>query len=137
MGQGPGALLEPKGIAVLKKALLPRTTVITPNRREAEQLLGRKIRTRQDLTRAATDLLELGPEAVVITGGDARGALVDVLADARGVKLITGKRIPAGTVRGTGCRHSSAMAVYLAKGNSIRQAVRRAQGYVRRYVAST
>jgi hydroxymethylpyrimidine/phosphomethylpyrimidine kinase len=130
------ALLEPKGIPVLKKTLLPRTTVITPNRKEAEKLLGRKIRGKRELIRAATDLLELGPQAVVITGGDSRGALFDVLADARGVKILLGKRVRAGTIRGTGCRYSSALAVYLAKGRSIREAAKRAQEYVRRYIES-
>lgn len=128
------ALLEPGGIPVLREMLLPRATVVTPNRREAERLLGRKIRSRRDLTRAAADLRELGPGGVVITGGDARGALVDVLADSRGVKLMSGKRIPAASVRGTGCRHSSALAAYLAKGNTIRQAAQRAQTYLRRYM---
>ena len=123
------ALLEPKGIPVLKKTLLPRATVITPNRKEAEKLLGRKIR---DLEHAALDLLALGPQAVVITGG----ALFDVLADSRGVKIIKGKRV-RGTVRGTGCRYSSALAVYLAKGRSIREAAKRAQEYVGRYIESS
>jgi len=130
------ALLEPNGIPVLKKALLSLATVVTPNRKEAEKLLGRKIRGRPGLIRAAKDLLELGPQAVVITGGDARGALVDVLADTRGVKILEGKRVRAGMIRGTGCRYSSALAVYLAKGRSIREAAKRAQGYVGRYIES-
>jgi hydroxymethylpyrimidine/phosphomethylpyrimidine kinase len=123
------ALLEPKAIPVLIKILFPLATVITPNRSEAEKLLGRKI---TDLKQAASDLLALGPKAVVITGG----AKFDVLADSRGVKIIEGKRA-RGTVRGTGCRHSSALAAYLAKGRTIRQAASQARQYVRRYVAST
>lgn len=130
------ALLEPRGIPVLREKLLPRATVVTPNRREAEKLLQRKIRGRPGLIRAAEDLLELGPQAVVITGGDARGALVDVLADRRGVKILLGRRVRTGMIRGTGCRYSSALAVYLAKGSSIRQAAQRAQAYIRRYVGS-
>jgi hydroxymethylpyrimidine kinase/phosphomethylpyrimidine kinase len=131
------ALLEPRGIPVLRKTFLPLATVITPNRREAEKLLGRKIRGRPGLIRAAKDLLNLGPQTAVITGGDARGALADVLADARGVKILEGKRVRTGMVRGTGCRYSSALAVYLAKGRSIREAARRAQEYIRRYLVST
>lgn len=123
------ALLEPIAIPVLIKTLLPLCTVITPNRAEASKLLGRKI---TDPKQAASDLLALGPKAVIITGG----AKYDVLADSRGVKVIEGKRA-RGTARGTGCRHSSALAVYLAKGRTIRQAARQARQYVRRYVAST
>jgi hydroxymethylpyrimidine/phosphomethylpyrimidine kinase len=122
-------LLEPKAIPVLKKTLLPLATVITPNRAEAEKILGRKI---HDLKRAAQDLLALGPRAVIITGG----ANADVLADSRGVKIIKDQRA-RGTKRGTGCRHSSALAACLAKGHTIRQAARQARQYVRRYVAST
>ena len=121
------ALLEPKALPVLIKTLLPLATVITPNRAEAEKLLGRKIR---DLERAAEDLLKLGPKAVIITGG----AKADVLADSRGVKIIEGRRA-RGSARGTGCRHSSAIAAYLAKGLTIRQAARQAQNYVWRYVS--
>lgn len=123
------ALLELKAIPTLIKRLFPLATVITPNRSEAEKLLGHKIR---DLERAASDLLALGPKAVIITGG----AKHDVLADSRGVLVIKGKRA-RGTMRGTGCRHSSALAAYLAKGRTIRQAARHAQQYVRRYIAST
>jgi hydroxymethylpyrimidine/phosphomethylpyrimidine kinase len=122
------ALLEPKAIPVLIKTLLPLCTVITPNRAEASKLLGRKIR---DLESAASDLLNLGPKSVIITGG----AKADVLADSRGVKIIEGKRA-RGTSRGTGCRYSSALAAYLAKGRIVRQAARQAQQYVWRYVAS-
>jgi hydroxymethylpyrimidine/phosphomethylpyrimidine kinase len=123
------ALLETKAIPVLRKKLLPLATVITPNRAEAEKLLGHNI---SDLKRAALELLKLGPEAVIITGG----SKADVLADSRGVIIIKGKRT-RGTARGTGCRHSSALAAHLAKGRTIRQAARQAQQYVRRYVAST
>jgi hydroxymethylpyrimidine/phosphomethylpyrimidine kinase len=123
------ALLEPKAIPTLIKHLLPLATVITPNRQEAEKLLGRKIK---NFSHAAEDLLELGPKAVIITGG----AKHDVLADSRGVTIIKGTR-SRGSSRGTGCRHSSALAAYLAKGRTIRQAARQARQYVRRYVAST
>jgi len=122
------ALLEPKALPTLINTLLPLATVITPNRAEASKLLGRKIR---DLESAASDLLKLGPKAVIITGG----AKYDVLADSRGVLVIKGKRI-RGTIRGTGCRHSSALAAYLAKGRTIREAAPQAQQYVRRYLKS-
>jgi hydroxymethylpyrimidine/phosphomethylpyrimidine kinase len=121
------ALLEPKALPVLIKTLLPVATVITPNRSEASKLLGHKIR---DLKQAALDLLALGPQAVIITGGPKH----DVLADSRGVTIIKGNRARS-TARGTGCRHSSALAAYLAKGRTIRQAARQAQNYVRRYIS--
>jgi thiamine-phosphate diphosphorylase len=50
--------------------LLDRVDIITPNRYEAEALLGgRKLRTVADVEQAARDLIELGARAVLIKGG--------------------------------------------------------------------
>jgi hydroxymethylpyrimidine/phosphomethylpyrimidine kinase len=127
-------LLPADGLRVLKEMLLPRATVITPNLHEAGRLLRRKVAGRQAAIRAADDLLRLGPEAVVVTGGHLRGTPVDVLADERGTQLIFGKRVRTTSARGTGCRHSSALAAYLARGLPLRRAVRLAQNYLRRYL---
>ncbi len=131
------ALLDPAGIGLLRKHLLGRSTVITPNVDEAERLLDRRIGSRAALTRAAQDLLDLGPRAVVITGGDRRGAAVDVFCDRRGIQLLSDTRIKGGTARGTGCRFSSALAAYLARGLPLPRAARLAKSYVRKYLISS
>ncbi len=66
---------EPLREALLHE-LLPRATAITPNRAEAAWLLGwspAALATADGVARAAAALRALGPQAVVITGGDAGG----------------------------------------------------------------
>ncbi|WP_269460010.1 bifunctional hydroxymethylpyrimidine kinase/phosphomethylpyrimidine kinase [Polynucleobacter necessarius] len=49
--------------------LFPIATVVTPNLDEASLLLGRDINGPQDFTSAAQELLDMGPQAVLIKGG--------------------------------------------------------------------
>ena len=128
------SLIDAAGLKLLAKALLPRATVITPNIYESERLLHRKIKGKRGMVRAAKDLWQLGPRAVVITGGDRRGDPLDVFFDGKHVVEFSARRIKAGRVRGTGCRYSSALAACLAKGYSINRAVNNAQKYIRKYI---
>jgi hydroxymethylpyrimidine kinase/phosphomethylpyrimidine kinase/thiamine-phosphate diphosphorylase len=58
-------------LAALRGELLPRATLLTPNRREAAALLGRGEAPAAALPELARALQALGAEAVCITGGDA------------------------------------------------------------------
>ncbi|MBO0704412.1 MAG: bifunctional hydroxymethylpyrimidine kinase/phosphomethylpyrimidine kinase, partial [Candidatus Dormibacteraeota bacterium] len=73
VAKGGHRLLEDDAIDVLRTRLLPLATVLTPNLPEAEVLLGRQIRTREEREAAARDLAALGPRAVVVKGGHAEG----------------------------------------------------------------
>ena len=128
------SLLDPAGLKLLSKMLLPRATVITPNIYESERFLKRKIRSKRDMIRAAKDLWQLGPRAVIITGGDRRGDPLDILYDGKNVVEYSARRIKVGVVRGTGCRYSSALAACLAKGYSIGRATRSARSHIRKYI---
>jgi hydroxymethylpyrimidine/phosphomethylpyrimidine kinase len=72
---------------------------------------------------------------VLVKGGHRGGAPVDLLVEGRRVTRFTGRRRP-GTARGTGCRLASAIAGYLAGGESLDEAVRRAKRLVERYLDS-
>jgi hydroxymethylpyrimidine kinase/phosphomethylpyrimidine kinase/thiamine-phosphate diphosphorylase len=98
--------------------LLPRATAITPNRAEAAWLLGWDA---QDMTDpavvecAAAALRELGPEAVVITGGDAGGSDASDLVDtpqARG--WLRAQRVDTRHHHGSGCVFAASMAAAFA-----------------------
>lgn len=67
-------LLDTSGEA-LRQGLAARPWAIKPNRQEAEELLGRRIRVLDDVERAATDLLARGPQVVILSLG-AEGALM-------------------------------------------------------------
>jgi hydroxymethylpyrimidine/phosphomethylpyrimidine kinase len=123
------ALLEPRAVHVLVERLLPLARVVTPNLAEAGTLLGRKITSLAGMREAARDLHELGPGAVLVTGGHLEGDPVDVLYDGTELTELTGPRVEGGT-HGSGCTLSAAIAAHLALGAPVGAAVREAKRFV-------
>ena len=130
-------LLDRPGIEILRQKILCSAAVITPNVAEAAALLDLcPIQTRAQMERAARLFLARGARAVVIKGGDRTGAPLDLLADGKGLMWLEGPRIGQGTVRGTGCRFSAALAAALAQGQPLRPAIRVARRVVRAHIRS-
>jgi hydroxymethylpyrimidine/phosphomethylpyrimidine kinase len=124
-------LLRKDALTVLKAELLPLCTVVTPNIPEAEALVERRLATDGDLQRAAQEIAALGVRNVVITGGHASGPeAVDLLYDGRGFWHFSEPRLATSYGRGAGCTFASAIAVGLAQGADIEEAVARAKEYV-------
>jgi len=99
-------LLREDAVTALREVLLPLATVITPNLPEAEALLGRHVRSHDAMNAAATDLLKLGPRAVVVKGGHLGGGdSTDVLALAgeSTVRWFQAPRTATANTHGTGC----------------------------------
>src|ERR671937_1405075 len=63
-------LLREDAVAALRDELLPIATVVTPNVAEAEALAGFAIHDARALERAARAIASVGPEWVVVKGGD-------------------------------------------------------------------
>ncbi len=124
-------LLRDDAIGALRKRLIPRAALLTPNLPEAELLLARRISGRRELDRAADDLLALGSTAVLLKGGHAAGATVtDLFVDQSGQRLeIQHPRLRI-EGHGTGCTLSAAIAAELAAGTALSKAVERAADYV-------
>jgi hydroxymethylpyrimidine/phosphomethylpyrimidine kinase len=76
-------LLAPEALEVIVRDLFPLTTLITPNKSEAELLLSRPITSVEDMLTAAQDLLLCGPRAVLLKGGHMTATLADVDSLAR------------------------------------------------------
>jgi len=131
-------LLAADAIEVLKRALLPRAMVLTPNLPEAAALLGAKVAQTQDEMHAqARALLGLGPQAVVIKGGHAQGETsIDLLVDQRGATALPAVRLASRNTHGTGCAFAAAIAAGLAKGLELTAAVRAAKAYVHAAIAA-
>jgi len=124
-------LLDAEGVQTLCSELLPLARVITPNIPEAEALSGRRIKSDEDLRDAARRLRDMGPRAVVITGGHASGSdVLDLLLDDDRFHEIRTPRIAAPPAHGTGCAFASALAACLALGIVLTDAARDAQQYV-------
>lgn len=127
-----GALLEAAALPHLRDQLLPTVSLITPNLPEAEILLQRSIQSRRDVETAALRFIELGVSAVLIKGGHAGGSSSsDYLFDtATGEgQWYSHQRLDV-QLRGTGCRLSTAIACYLARGCPLSEAVQLAKQFV-------
>jgi len=128
-------LLDADGQGALRSELLARARVVTPNVAEAETLAGHPIASIDAARDAARRIRDLGPRAVVITGGHAHGFgdpahVVDLLLDGNEFHECRVSRVDAGPTHGTGCTFASAVAAGLALGAALPHAVARAQQYV-------
>ncbi len=128
-------LLKPEAIRTLIRKALPLTTLLTPNIPEALALLGRTTTiTVTDLPKIATQLLDLGPLAVLVKGGHLRGEQSsDFYQDYLGNRCwIHQPRLLTPNTHGTGCTLSAAITASLALGDNLMGACRRANDYLHR-----
>ncbi len=125
----------------MMKELFPIASVITPNLDEASLLLGRELSSPNDFKLAAQELLEMGPQAVLIKGGhlDATHTQITDYLMWRSIEndleVVLSKefkhdRITTANTHGTGCSLASAIATYLADGHELTHAVAKAISYV-------
>ena len=132
------ALLDTNAITALSEMMFRRVDVITPNLDEAGRLLGRDVVNRLDMERTAFDLLQLGARAVLLKGGHLLGdEVADVLVTGDGrVNWMQAARIATPNSHGTGCTLSSAIAAYLARGETLETAVVKGREFVRNALAA-
>ncbi len=116
-------LLAIDAVDALRRLIVARATVITPNLAEARVLADDDELDGIDLVRA---LHALGPPNVVVTGGH-REAATDLFFDGRRLTELPGDRHPDGAAHGSGCTHSSTLAARLALGDDPLAAARRAR----------
>jgi hydroxymethylpyrimidine/phosphomethylpyrimidine kinase len=132
VAKGGHRLLRDDAVDALRERLIPLAAVITPNLPEAEVLLEREIRSRDEMARAARDLRALGCRAVVLKGGHAEepDRADDVLFDGRELVWLPGERVPTRNTHGSGCVFSAAITAELAKGRDLREAAREAKRFI-------
>jgi len=124
VAESGAVLLDDETREALVERLLPKSTVVTPNIPEARVLTGAgEAASQEELARG---VLELGPKAVVVTGGHSED-LVDLYFDGERLVEIPGARHPDGAAHGSGCTHSSALAAFLAHGDEPLEAARKAR----------
>jgi hydroxymethylpyrimidine kinase/phosphomethylpyrimidine kinase len=130
-------LTQPETIRAICDELLPRGTVATPNRFEAANLAGlEECLDVADMEQAATTLLKRHGCPVLVTGGGAAGRSIDVLVGLDGISHYDAIALKRGKIHGAGCAHSAAIAAGLAKGDSLRESILDAKGYVTQVIAA-
>ncbi|MEO5612733.1 MAG: bifunctional hydroxymethylpyrimidine kinase/phosphomethylpyrimidine kinase [Sphingomicrobium sp.] len=107
--------------------LLEIATIATPNLPELKRLTHE-----EDPVAAALSLVSEYGCAVLIKGGHEEGdALADALIETDNMTSWQGQRIDTNSTHGTGCTLASAIALFLAEGASLSDAVARAREFVR------
>jgi len=126
-----GSSLHEAGfVDALVTRMIPLAALITPNIPEASMLSGVKVKDERSARAAGRELLEMGPDAVLVKGGHLRGdESADYLFTHDKVTKIASPRIDA-EVHGTGCALASMIAAHLALGAQTEDAVRAAKGMI-------
>ena len=123
-------LIEENAVAALRTALIPLAAVVTPNIPEAEELTGLKLRAAKGIEDAARCIVSMGAGSVVIKGGHRRGPAVDLFFDGKKFRTLRALRVRTHNTHGTGCTFSAAIAAYLAKRETLEDAVALAKRYI-------
>jgi hydroxymethylpyrimidine/phosphomethylpyrimidine kinase len=133
VAQSGDRLLRDDAVGAITEYLMPLADVVTPNIPEAEVLVGRALRSVEDMRQAARDLGRFGSRSILVKGGhreeDDSSDLLYVCREDRFVTL-TAERVSSRNTHGTGCTLSSAIAACLARGEALEDAVRRAKEYI-------
>ncbi len=107
--------------------LMDVATIATPNLPELKRLT-----SEEDPVAAALHLVGEHGCAVLIKGGHEEGdALADALIEEDNMTSWQGQRIDTTSTHGTGCTLASAIALFLAQGSTLADAVARAREFVR------
>jgi hydroxymethylpyrimidine/phosphomethylpyrimidine kinase len=131
-------LLANDAIETLRKELISRALLITPNLPEAAALTGAPMaKSEGEMAAHAQQLLDAGARNVLIKGGHGEGPeSVDLLIGPNLNVRLAAPRHPSRNTHGTGCTLSSAVAAGLAKGLDLTAAVRAAKDYVTAGIAA-
>ncbi len=117
---GLRVILNPAPARPLPDKLLRRVSILTPNETEAELLTGIKVDGEAAAAKAADQLRRRGVQTVIITLG-ARGAFV---CSAEVKQLVPGFKVKATDTTAAGDIFNGALAVALAEGQPLLDAVR-------------
>lgn len=129
-------LLQESAINTLRRTLIPKATLITPNLPEASVLLNCPRPESLEAMIAMVDpLMELGASAVLLKGGHlssdkGNGKAVDLFHDGETLHKLESVWIETRNTHGTGCTLSSAVTALLARNYPLKEAVRSAKEYV-------
>jgi len=123
---GGGELADDNIINAMKTLLLPQTSVLTPNSMEARRLAPEA----DTLAACGQELLDMGAEYVLITGGHEPGPHIEnqLYANHRQLETFTWERLPH-QYHGSGCTLASGIAGLLAQGLDPFAAIHEAQEF--------
>ncbi|MFZ2354186.1 bifunctional hydroxymethylpyrimidine kinase/phosphomethylpyrimidine kinase [Paucilactobacillus nenjiangensis] len=127
-------LLEDAAFETLKNRLIPLAEIITPNFYEAEHIVGRKLKSKDEIEAAAHELQDLGAKNVMLKGqriGDGQETVDDfVLLEDGKTFWLPAQFFDTDRRNGTGDTVSAVIAAELAKGTNVEKSIRIAREFV-------
>ena len=122
IAKGGSKLISDKAIDLMKKKLLKKVSLITPNLPEAEILTGVKIDSIEDMIFAANKLMKFGVPNVLIKGGHFKSKKVhDIFVNKNEIKIFTSNRLKTKNTHGTGCSLSTAITSFFSCGKPLKK----------------
>lgn len=122
------------------KTLLPIATLITPNSKEAEVLIGHSV-DRNNSRETAREIGTSFNTSVLLKGGhldESTSDMLDILYEHPSDRIIEIRhpRVRTNNTHGTGCSLSSSIAAFLSQGYTLEQAVKKGCSYVHQAILS-
>ena len=120
VAKGGAKLVNNAAIVQIKKKLIKKILLITPNIPEAEILTNTKINTTSDMIKAGEILISQGAKNVLIKGGHLQSKqMIDILLNNEIIKVFKSKKYISKNTHGTGWTLSTAIATYLSCGKDL------------------
>ena len=137
IAKGGSKLINNSAISFLRKNLINKAFLVTPNIPEAEILTNTKIYNEVDMIRAGKKLLDLGAKNVLLKGGHSKSKyLKDILFSKKEIKIFKNKKIITQNTHGTGCTLSSAITTFLSCGKPLKKSCELGIKYVNQAIKS-
>ena len=120
VAKGGAKLINNTAINFIKKNLLKKTYLITPNIPEAEILTKTTINSTRDMIKAGKIIVKMGAKNVLIKGGHLKSKRMnDILLNREKIKIFNSRKYKTKNTHGTGCTLSSAITTYLSCGKDL------------------
>ncbi|MGO4912149.1 bifunctional hydroxymethylpyrimidine kinase/phosphomethylpyrimidine kinase [Leeuwenhoekiella sp. W20_SRS_FM14] len=116
--------------------LFPVASIITPNMDEAALLAKMDVKNLDDMYVAGQKILQLGCKSVLLKGGHLKESTLTSLyfKEDGSVLEYSFERYETQNMHGSGCTLSSAIASYIAQGETLERAVQLGQNYVHKAI---
>ena len=122
IAKGGSKLITTQAIRLMKKKLLKKVSLITPNIPEAEILTGIKIDNKDDMIVAAKELVKFGVSNVLIKGGHLKSKwLYDIFVNKKEIVIFSNKKHNTKNTHGTGCTLSTAITAFFSCGKTLKK----------------
>jgi hydroxymethylpyrimidine/phosphomethylpyrimidine kinase len=130
IGKHGAPLMDSTAREALRRLLLPKAALVTPNLHEATELAGIPVKDLDQMRDAAVRIARFGPLSVLVKGGHLQGDAVDLLFHDGRFTELRASRVSTPHTHGTGCTYSAAITAFLARGIPMIEAVTRAKRFI-------